>query len=98
MSTQSRREFLLSSVSGLSAAWVATHYAAIIDAAEYAEQTARSGQAARFAFFTPDQAAEIEAMAAQIIPTDSTPGAREARVINFIDRALVTFDEDAKPQ
>ena len=95
---QSRREFLLNSVSGLGAAWVATHYSAIIDAAEYAEQAARSGQAARFAFFTPEQAAEVEAMAAQIIPTDSTPGAREARVINFIDRALVTFEQDAKPQ
>jgi hypothetical protein len=95
---QSRRDFLLNSVSGLGAAWVATHYSAIIDAAEYAEQAARSGQPAKFAFFTPEQATEIEAMAAQIIPTDATPGAREARVINFIDRALVTFEEEAKPQ
>jgi gluconate 2-dehydrogenase gamma chain len=95
---QSRREFLLNSVSGLSAAWVATNYSAIVDAAEYAEQASRSGQAAKFAFFTPEQATEIEAMAAQIIPTDSTPGAREARVINFIDRALTTFEQDAKPQ
>src|SRR6186713_2222688 len=76
---QSRRDFLLNSVSGLGAAWVATHYSAIIDAAEYAEQTARSGQAGKFAFFTPEQATEVEAMAAQIIPTDATPGAREAR-------------------
>ena len=94
---QSRRDFLLNSVSGLGAAWVATHYSAIIDAAEYAEQTARSGQAGKFAFFTPEQATEVEAMAAQIIPTDATPGAREARVINFIDRALVTFEKDRQP-
>ena len=45
----------------------------------------------KFGFFTPEQALEVEAMAAQIIPTDETPGAREARVINFIDRALTTF-------
>ncbi len=32
-------------------------------------------------------------MAAQIIPTDDTPGAREARVVNFIDRALTTFEK-----
>lgn len=32
-------------------------------------------------------------MAAQIIPTDETPGAREARVVHFIDRALVTFEK-----
>ena len=52
------------------------------------------GQPATFAFFTPAQAAEVEAMAAQIIPTDSTPGAREARVIVFIDRILTTFEKD----
>jgi hypothetical protein len=91
---QSRRDFLISSVSGLGAAWVATNYSGIVEAAEFAQQAARSGQPAKFAFFTPEQAAEIDAMAAQIIPTDSTPGAREAHVINFIDRALVTFDED----
>jgi len=31
-----------------------------------------AGAGASFAFFTPAQAAEVEAMAAQIIPTDST--------------------------
>jgi gluconate 2-dehydrogenase gamma chain len=36
-------------------------------------------------------------MAARIIPTDTTPGAREARVINFIDRALVTFERKSQP-
>jgi gluconate 2-dehydrogenase gamma chain len=37
-------------------------------------------------------------MAAQIIPTDSTPGAREARVIYFIDRALATFAAEERPK
>jgi len=36
-------------------------------------------------------------MAAQIIPTDETPGAREAHVIYFIDRALTTFDRARQP-
>jgi len=36
-------------------------------------------------------AADIEAVAAQIIPADDTPGAREAGVVHFIDRALATF-------
>ena len=35
-------------------------------------------------------AAEIEAIAARIIPSDATPGAREAGVVYFIDRALST--------
>src|SRR5262245_37451776 len=86
MSTRrrSRREFLVGSVSGLSAAWLAANYSDILKAEAYVQQAARSGPAT-FAFFTAEQAAEVEAMAAQIIPTDSTPGAREARVVHFID-------------
>ena len=94
MSTRgpSRREFLINSVSGLGAAWVATHYSGIVAAEEYVQQAAAAGQPVKLAFFTDAQAAEVGAMAAQIIPTDDTPGAREARVVNFIDRALTTFD------
>ena len=33
-------------------------------------------------------------MAAQIIPADDAPGAREARAVYFIDRALTTFDRE----
>ena len=36
-------------------------------------------------------------MTAKIIPTDDTPGAREARVVTFIDRALVTFERERQP-
>ena len=93
---QSRREFLIRSVSGLGATWVAANYSSIVDAADYVQQAARTGQPATFAFFTPEQATEVEAMAAQIIPSDDTPGAREARVINFIDRALTTFEKESQ--
>ena len=47
-----------------------------------------------FTYFTREQAAEVDAMAAQIYPTTDTPGAREAQVIYFIDLALVTFAQD----
>lgn len=46
---------------------------------------------------SPSQAATLEALAAQIIPTDDTPGAREARVVNFIDTGLATFAADQRP-
>ena len=97
MSGKSRRSFLLDSVTGLSGAWVAANYAGILAAEDYVLQAAQSGQPVKLAFFTAEQAAEVEAMAAQIIPTDQTPGAREARVINFIDRALVTFAKTSQP-
>jgi gluconate 2-dehydrogenase gamma chain len=89
----SRRQFLIASVSSLGAAWLATHWPAIAATQEYAQHMAQSAQPA-FQFFNPHQAVEVEAMAAQIIPVDDTPGAREARVIYFIDRALTTFERD----
>jgi gluconate 2-dehydrogenase gamma chain len=89
----SRREFLIRSVSGLGAAWVAANYVGIVEASAYAQQAA-GGVRASFVFFTPLQAMDVDAMAAQIIPSDATPGAREARVTHFIDRALTTFERD----
>lgn len=44
-----------------------------------------------FLFFTPEQAAEVDAFASRIIPTDDTPGAREAGVVYFIDKSLTTW-------
>ena len=88
---KSRRSFLTKSATGLGGAWILTNYPAILAAQEFV-LAAEESQQLRFAFFTAEQAVEVEAMAAQIIPTDETPGAREARVVHFIDRALVTFD------
>ncbi len=39
----------------------------------------------------------IDAIAALIIPTDDTPGAREAGVVQFIDRSLAGFARDQRP-
>ena len=93
----SRRQFLLSSVSGLSSAWLALRWPAILAAQEHAQRAAESGQPAQFEFFSAEQAVEIEAVAAQIIPSDDAPGAREAHVVYFIDRALTTFDRGMQP-
>jgi len=87
----SRRQFLFSSVGAASATWVATHWPDALAATDYARHAASSAAAPKFEFFTPEQAAEIDAITARIIPTDGTPGAREAGVVYFIDRALKTF-------
>ncbi len=87
----SRRNFLLKSFSAGAAAWLAATWPAEVAAAEAAR---RMGA---FTYFTPDQAREIDAMAAQIYPTTDTPGAREAQVIYFIDLGLVTFAADKQP-
>lgn len=46
---------------------------------------------AKISLLTAAEAADVEAITAQIIPTDDSPGAREAGVVFFIDRALATF-------
>jgi gluconate 2-dehydrogenase gamma chain len=93
----SRRQFLLGSASGLSSAWLALRWPGILAAQAHAQRATASGQPVPFQFFSADQAVEIEAMSAQIIPGDDTPGAREARVVYFIDHILTTFDRDKQP-
>ena len=41
-------------------------------------------------FFNEHQWATMEALTAQVIPTDKDPGAKEAGVVNYIDIALAT--------
>lgn len=90
----SRRQFLSRSLAGVSSAWLTANWPEILAAHEHARHAAQSDPPAKLEFFTPEQVIEVEAVAAQVIPTDDTPGAREARVIYFIDRALSTFDRD----
>jgi gluconate 2-dehydrogenase gamma chain len=59
--------------------------------ADIAQASQAAGRQTKVTFLSAAEAADIEAVAAQIVPTDDTPGAREARVIYFIDRALATF-------
>lgn len=67
----------------------------MVAAAQHAHQAAASKPS--FEVLTPDQAKEVKAIAARIIPTDELPGATEAGVVYFIDRALKTFASDALP-
>ena len=90
----SRRDFLSRGSAAVSAVWLSAHWPAIVSAAEHAHQAAKSATPPKFQFFTPEQAAEIDAITARIIPSDETPGAREASVIYFIDRGLTTFAVD----
>ena len=83
-----RRGFLLKSFSASAAAWLTANWPLQVAAAEAAQKTGG------FTYFTPQQAREIDAMAAQIYPATDTPGAREAQVIYFIDLGLVTFAAD----
>jgi len=94
--TFSRRDFV-ATVGSIGAVWL------LADAAERGEAVAHAAHQASQAqptltVFTPEQAAEVEAFASRIIPSDGTPGAREAGVVYFIDRGLSTWAKDQKPE
>src|SRR5689334_2058938 len=69
-------------------------FAAIAAAQEHAHRLAKTETPGAFEFFTPAEAADVAAVAAQIVPSDDGPGAEEAGVVYFIDRALATFYAD----
>jgi gluconate 2-dehydrogenase gamma chain len=91
-----RRNFLLNGLRGAGAAWVSLHGPAILAAAEHAARARTAQSPVKLDILTAEQAAEIEAAACRIIPTDEMPGAREAGVIYFIDRALATFASEQR--
>lgn len=87
----SRRSFLVATGGMLGGAWLAAHWPAIAAAARHADASAAAPLPEKFATLSAAEAVQVEAIAAQIIPGGTTPGAREARVVHFIDRALATF-------
>jgi gluconate 2-dehydrogenase gamma chain len=90
----SRRHFLSRGITGFSAVWASAHWPTLLGAATHARHAAQSAAAPKFEFFTPEEAKEIDAISARIIPSDDTPGAHEAGVVYFIDRGLTTFGVD----
>jgi hypothetical protein len=87
----SRRSFLLSTGGVLTSAWLASQWSEIAAAGQHAEHAAATPTPAGFDFLSAVEAADVEAIAAQIVPSGATPGAREAHAVYFIDRALSTF-------
>ena len=54
---------------------------------------AEAQRSTEWRFFSPSEARTVDAIVAQIIPTDETPGAREMGVARFIDQGLAGFLE-----
>jgi gluconate 2-dehydrogenase gamma chain len=91
----SRRFFLKQSAGVAGATWmraVLPSLAAISQAACTAKE-----EKAPFTILSDAEATEFEAIAARIIPTTDTPGAREAGVIYFLDQSFGTFNAPMLP-
>jgi gluconate 2-dehydrogenase gamma chain len=91
----SRREFVATAGS-IGAVWLLADAAERSDAIAHAAHQVAQAQPT-LSVFTREQAAEVEAFASRIIPSDDTPGAREAGVVYFIDRGLATWAKDQRP-
>ena len=92
-----RRNFLISAGSGLGSAWLSAHWPAALAASAHARAAAASGLPAKFEFFTAEQAREVAAISARIIPSGDTPGASEAGAVYFIDRVLTSVAAETQP-
>lgn len=96
----SRRQFLAAVGNLASAGWIALNWSQIAAAAEHAGHAAHGKPAAAPTSFTAlsaADAAEVDAITNQIVPGGVTPGARDARVVHFIDNALGSFFADQRP-
>lgn len=91
-----RRSFLLQVSGAAGAAWISALWPTIVAAAQHAHNAVASTPG-KFEVLTAEQARQVDAITAQVIPTDDLPGAREAGVVYFIDRALKTFASETKP-
>ena len=57
-----RRIFLTRAGGAISAVWLSANWPALVSAAEHAHQAAKSATPAKFQFFSPEQAIEIDAI------------------------------------
>jgi gluconate 2-dehydrogenase gamma chain len=85
MGARYSRRALLEGGIGIAAA-LALCRSAIVEAA-----AADAHRSSEWRFFNPGEARTVDAIVAQIIPTDTTPGAREMGVARFIDHGLAGF-------
>ncbi len=90
----SRRGFVLAGGGALGGLWLSARFPLASRAAAEAGRIAAGEVPPDLAFFTPAEMTTVQELVALIIPTDDTPGAREAGAAFFIDRALAGFASD----
>jgi gluconate 2-dehydrogenase gamma chain len=81
----SRRQFLQASGGALGAGWLALNWPQVAAAAQHAHAAAMGEAPRELKLLTPAEARDVEAIAAQIVPSGATAGAREAGVVYFVD-------------
>jgi gluconate 2-dehydrogenase gamma chain len=91
----SRRQFLGAATGAV--AWLAIAPGMLLAAGNDAARDATLSPAPPWRVLTTEQAATMDAFAAQIVPADAgSPGAREAHVTRFLDNALASFAREQR--
>jgi hypothetical protein len=92
----SRRQFMAATAKLASATWIAMNWTQIAAAAEPMGRMDHAGHdmtapPAALKTLTAAEAAEVDAIANQIVPGGANPGARDCHAVYFIDNALGSF-------
>jgi len=87
----SRRSFLRTTGGALGGTALAARFPGLAEAAGLARRMAAGVLPPSLKTLTVEEAAEVEGLSALIIPTDDTPGAREAGAVYFIDQVLAGY-------
>lgn len=89
-----RRDFMSAMAGAAAATWVSASWSDLHAAGIFAAGAAAQD---RWQVLTSEQVRELDAVTGQLVPTDNLPGAREARVVRFMDRSLATYAKDQRP-
>ncbi len=89
-----RRKLILGAA-GLGASWFVADQLGVLDALTHARGMTATGTPQPTTVLTAGESVVLSAIAARIIPTTETPGATEAGVIHFMDRAFATFESES---
>jgi gluconate 2-dehydrogenase gamma chain len=90
------RRYFLGAAGGVAATWLGVDRPTLRQALEDAAHAASLDPPAPFRVLTAEAARDLDALTAQILPTDDLPGAREANIVRFIDQALAGFAGDRR--
>src|SRR6202521_275676 len=89
-----RRDFLVAVAGASVTTWLSASWSDLNAAGTFA---ASASQQEGWQVLKPEQVRELDAVTAQLVPTDNTPGAREAHVVRFMDRSLATYAKAQRP-
>ena len=96
MDLHSRRAFLRAAAAA-GAAWSAADLVSIEEALAWSAQQAATKAGGGFTVLSAAEAETLDALSSRIIPSvDGRPGAHEAGVVFFVDKALATFNSGQK--